>query len=421
MIKKLLLMYWYEQKDSTQEHRTFKKSYARWRKHGLSGMKSRLEKEFVHLKADYSTYIEMDKKYVSFMTRMLFVCGFVLGVVYFMLLKVELYESKTAIIVKDLNSNANQGSLELTLLGAGTSSQFQDSKVVEEYLLSLDLFTLLDKKFSLSQHYKSKDLDIVQRLSSDSTVEEALEFYRQRIIINYDEASGILHIAYAHNIPDTAQNILKFLIHNVEQEFNEFNRRRARKQLKFIVAEHEKTKQQMDLAGDILEKYQNDHNLLDPKNDAMSSSSIISSLEASLIEKKIELSTLRGYLNEHNYEIIKLKNEIQGIKTSIKNQKDSLSGNAQTTLNKILFEYEKLRLQFEFSTEVYKTSLIQLETTRLDVLKEAKTLSVLSEPNLPDGYTYPNKPRVFITLLIVFLLVYGIYSMLITIIKDHKE
>lgn len=75
----------------------------------------------------------------------------------------------------------------------------------------------------------------------------------------------------------------------------------------------------------------------------------------------------------------------------------------------------------EFDTEVYKNSLIQLETAKIDALKEAKTLSVVSRPNLPDGYTYPNKPKTFLTLIIVIFLVYGISSMLLSIIKDHKE
>ncbi|RUA00706.1 MAG: hypothetical protein DSY88_10440 [Candidatus Poseidoniales archaeon] len=95
--------------------------------------------------------------------------------------------------------------------------------------------------------------------------------------------------------------------------------------------------------------------------------------------------------------------------------------NPQLLETRVLLEYEKLKMQLEFDTEVYKNALIQLETTKLDVLKEAKTLSTVSKPNLPDGYTYPNKPKVFITLVIVILLMYGIFSMLGAIIRDHKE
>ncbi len=53
MIKKIIKLYWHEATDTTQEHRTFKKSFARWRRHGFAGMKSRLEKEYRLLKEDF--------------------------------------------------------------------------------------------------------------------------------------------------------------------------------------------------------------------------------------------------------------------------------------------------------------------------------------------------------------------------------
>ena len=96
-----------------------------------------------------------------------------------------------------------------------------------------------------------------------------------------------------------------------------------------------------------------------------------------------------------------LKTEIKEIKSSLSDAKRDLTGSGESKLNKILFEYEKLRMQLEFDTEVYKNALIQLEITKLDVLKEAKTLSIVSKPNLPDGYTYPNKSKTFVTLIIV--------------------
>ena len=176
----------------------------------------------------------------------------------------------------------------------------------------------------------------------------------------------------------------------------------------------------MEASTAALEAYQNKHLLLDPNSDVHSSSTIIASLEASLTEKKIELSTLRDYLNENHYEIIKVKSEISSREQSIERLKKGLSGNNKERLNKTLFEYERLKMAAEFDVEVYKNTLIQLETTKLEVSKEAKTLSIVSKPNLPDGYTYPDKPKVLITLLIVMLLGYSIISMLLAIIRDHK-
>lgn len=357
----------------------------------------------------------------KFNIKYAFVSMFLILNIYYLAIKSELYESKTALVVRDMSQSTTASSLGLSLLGMGTSSQLQDSKIVEEYLKSLDVYALVDQKFDLTKHYKSDAIDFVKRLPQDATTEKVLEFYNQHLVVYYDEVSGILSVAFSHVDPKKAQEILEFLVQNVEYQINEFNRRKAKKQLKFVETEFLKTKQKMESSSKILEEYQNEHLLLDPTSEATSSSGIIAQLESQLTQKKIEYSTKRRYLNEDNFELISLKNEIKEMQYSMENLKKNLTGSSDDRLNKVLFEYEKLKLQLEFDTEVYKNALIQLETTKIDVVKNDKTLSIVSQPNLPDGYTYPNKPKVFVTILIITLMLYGIVSMLGAIIRDHKE
>jgi len=349
-----------------------------------------------------------------------FLVVFIILTSYFLIIKTVLYESSATLLVRDLSSKSD-ASLGLSLLSGSSSTQLQDSMIIEQYLLSHDVFSLLDQEFKLTEHYKSDSLDIIQRATQNATIEDILEFYHSRILITYDEVSGLLKVSYSHSSSKKAQDILEFLLKKVEFDLNEFNRRKAKKQLEFIMLEHKKNKTNMDLSSKKLELYQNTHYLLDPTNEATSITSIVANLESTLTQKKIDLSTKKSYLNSNNYEVVSLKREIKEIEKSIKATKDVLTGKGSEKLNKFLFEYETLKMQFDFDIQVYTASLLQVETTKLEALKEAKTLSILSKPNLPDGYTYPNKPRVFITILITLLLFYGIFSMLLTIIKDHNE
>lgn len=351
----------------------------------------------------------------------IFLILFIMLNFYFLVIKSELYESKTELIVKDLTSAPSTSSLGLSLLGVGTSSQLQDSKIVEAYLKSLDIYTLVDQEFNLTNHYKSDAIDLIERLDSNTNIEEVLGFYNKRLSIFYDEISGILSVSFSHVDKKKAKEILEFLVLQVEAQVNEFNRRKERKQLKFVQVEFEKAKQKMNESSQKLENYQNQHFLLDPNIEASASSGIITQLEASLLEKKIEYATMSSYLKANAYELKALQKEIEEITRSISKERKALTSTTGNGLNKVLFGYEKLKLQLEFDIEVYKNALIQLETKKLAVLQEAKTLSILSQPNLPDGYTYPDKPKVFITIFIMILLVYGIISMLGAIIRDHIE
>jgi len=353
--------------------------------------------------------------------QMVFFVIFISLETYYLFIKKELYESSTAIIVKDLTKNDTSSALGLSLLGAGNSSQVQDSMVIEEYLNSLDMLILLDEEFGLIKHYKSDSLDILERLSKDASTEDILEFYRKRLNIFYDDVSSILHISFSYTDPKTAQKVVAFMLKRVEFTLNEFNRIKAKKQLEFVEKEHLKNKHKLDEASMLLEDYQNKNLVINPEHDVVVSSGIIAELETQLMQKKIELQTKKSYLNANNYELNVLEKEISEIKKALLNSKENLSGNGKNRLNKAVFEYEKLKMNLEFALEVYKTSLVQLETTKLDTIKSAKMLSVIIKPNLPDGYTYPNKPKTFITILLIILLGYGIFSMLYAIIKDHKE
>lgn len=421
MIKKLILLSWYEKEKKSEAPRTFRKNAARFKKHGLSGMMERVNKEYGQIEKDYITKSILNSRYNKARVRFLFAAFFLLALFYMLVVRSELYESRTALIVKDMQTNAVPDSLGLSLLGVGASSQLQDSKVVETYLKSLDVYKVLDRQFHLTEHYKSDAVDLISRLSEDATEEEVLEFYNRHLIVTYDEISGILTVAFSHVDPSKAKAVLEFLVRKVEDQINELNRIRAKKQLKFVETEFEKAKEKMDASSKRLEAYQNQHLLLDPGSEAAAASGVISELEATLLQKQIQYGTMSGFMKEDNYELKALQKEIDEIKRSISKERKNLTGSSEDRLNKVLFEYEKLKLAFEFDTEVYKNALIQLETTKIDVLKAAKTLSIVSQPNLPDGYTYPDKSKVFITLLLVTLLLYGIFSMLGTIIRDHKE
>ncbi|SFV75739.1 Capsular polysaccharide export system inner membrane protein KpsE [hydrothermal vent metagenome] len=421
MIKKIIEISWYEKEFVRGQHSTLKKNFLRLKQYGLKETLKQLDEDYKQLNENLVAKSRIKSKFSTLKMRWLFFSIFIMISSYYLAIKSELYESKTAFIVKSITQPSSASSLGLSLLGVGNSSQLQDSMVVEEYLRSLDMYKEVDKQFQLSKHYKSDALDFIERLPKDATQEDILKMYNEHLLIFYDEKSGILHVSFLHVNPQKAHDILQFLVTRVDYQINEFNRRRAKKELKFVQNEFIKAKQKMEQAIKNLEAYQNKHLLLDPSAEAVSKSSIIAELEGQLSQKKLEYATKKRYLNDDNFELILLQNQIKEIKKSIQNVKKRLTGKEKGKLNQVVFKYEQLKMQLKFATEVYKNTLLQLETTKIEVSKNDKTLSIVSQPNIPDGYTYPNKPKVFITIFILTLLFYGIVSMLITIIKDHKE
>lgn len=353
--------------------------------------------------------------------RIFFLVAFIVSVIYVLFIESERYQSSSSVLLKDLSSSQSSSGFDLSLLGASTSSQMQDSMVLETYLKSPELLDKLDKKFDLRKYYESDELDFINRLHNNSTKEEFLEKYLENIVVLYDQLSGILQISFYHTNPESSQKILNFILKEAENQINKYNQINTQKYLNFVNQSLEESKKTLDKSIDNLEDYQNKNLILNPTANAEAATGIISGLEAELVKKRAVLEQLKQYMSDKSFDVINLKSEIEAIQKSIKNEKSKLTGKGNSKLNLVIFEFERLKNQVEFEKEKYKQTLIQYEVAKSDMEKDAKTLQIVVQPNLPDGHTIPDRPISIINIIIVLSLFFGIVSIIIAIVKDHRD
>lgn len=352
--------------------------------------------------------------------RIFFGVIFIISLVYVLFIEVERYKSSSSVLLKDFASNQTT-EFDLSLFGGGASSQMQDSKVLQSYLNSFEMLQKLDDKFNLREYYKSDNLDFINRLGNDSTREDFLEKYIENITISYDELSGILNIGFFHSDSQTSKDILEFILKEAELQINKYNEINAKKYLSFIKTSVDKNRVSLDQTISSLEKYQNKNLVLNPTSNAETTSSIIASLEGELVKKKAQLQQLKQYMNEKSFDVKNLKNEINAINKSINITKNKLTGKGNNRLNIVLFQFERLKNQVEFEKEKYKQSLVQYEIAKNEVEKDAKILQVIVRPNLPDGHTVPDRPMAILNIIIALGLIFGVVSLVVAIIKDHRD
>lgn len=345
---------------------------------------------------------------------------FFITVFYLLFIESSLYRSSASVIVRDINTKPTSG-FDLSVLGAGTSSQMQDSKVLEAYLMSFDVLTRLENVFHLKDYYHSDAIDPLHRLYGFSTNEDFLHTYQSHLHVQYDEVSGIMTIAFDHTDANSAKAVVEFLIQHAEEQLNFYNHLRAERQLGFIKEQVQKNRLSLDAAIATLEQYQNSHKLIDPMSEITTKNTIIAQLEGELVQKRAALALMKHYMNNDSYDVKKLKTEILTMEEALKRNKAKLSGTQKDKLNKTFFEYEKLKSQVEFAKEVYAQGLTQLELATVEASQMAKALVVLTQPTLPDGIASPQYFRSLFTLIILFSLSYGIVMLLLGIIKDHKD
>jgi len=334
---------------------------------------------------------------------------------YIIFLQTELYESKTTVLIKDVKAGQSQADM-LSAMIPTTSSNMQDSKLIEKYIYSIEMFEQINQKFDLKLHYMSTDLDFLERFYY-----RYLEIYNNRLIISYDELSSTLDITFLHTDPQKAKEILAFITTQAEKKLNMYDKENGNKLLDYIKNQEKKNKKILVKSVETLLAYQNSHKTIDPSIDIKSKSGILSNLETRLVQKEIEYDNLKSYMNPQNIEVKRLRAEIVNLKKKRNDLRSQLSGVSKTELNEDLFEFEMLRSDVDFNRERYKQTLIQLDMAMIQSTQNAKNLIVITQPTLSQNYSHPDKIKNIITLFMVLFMIYGIISMIYAIIKDHKD
>lgn len=364
-------------------------------------------------------------KLPNLLLKLLFVFMLVSVSYYIAFVQTEKYASTTVLMIKDLSQEQSVSPLGSLLLSSGSEST-QDAKLLELYIGSSEMFWLLDREFNLTSYYSSGAIDPLHRLSSQAlfpfwqaSKEHLLEYYRDDLLITYDIDSSTLEVSFAHADASIAQKVVKRIVYHASQGLNRFEQENAEVILKFLKEqEQERYRLFIDSMQNLL-TYQAKHTTLDPKIEVESKNSIIATLEGELVQKEVEYKSKRQYLNPSTPEMKLLKSTMNYIQKSIASIKQKVAGKQE--LNVDISDFELLQSEVEFNKLLYSQTLAKLEETRTLVEQNTKNLIVVSQPGIADSYAYPNKLKDILTIVMVMMLLYGLLSMLITIIKDHKD
>lgn len=368
-------------------------------------------------------------KKTTWFIRILFILLFTAIGTYIVSFETEKYESSAITSLKDLSEKQEVG---LGSLLMGKSSEIiTDSKVLELYLISYDMYDYLDKKYQLSKYYASQDIDAYQRLYKDAFLpafrlnrENLLKAYSKDLFVIFDNLSQTLMLGFAHADRNTSQEVLKDIIKFSDETINAFSRENAKISLSFIDEQVKENRAFFIKAIKQLIAYQYKHKTFDPSLDAERKNTILAELEAELAKKEVEYSSKKktGW-NINGYEMKTLRANITDIKHSIEKFKKDLSGNKENAseLNVNVYDFEILKHEMEFAREVYKETLINQEKLKIEVNQNAKHLVVITKPTKPDSYTYPDKVWDLFTLFLTLLFLYSILMTAMTILRDHRD
>ncbi len=351
---------------------------------------------------------------------LLVILPFVVVAAYLFLVAADRYGSETRFTVRDSGSPAGSDSLDLaTILTGGGGSARQDAYLIRDYIRSPDLLGRLDAVLGVRAAWSSPDIDFVWRLAGDASAEDFLEYYRDMVVVTFNTETSIVIVELQSFDAAGTQRMLQMILAESERLVNEISNRLARDQLDFINGEIDANMSRLKQSKAVLLAFQNEYEVVDPRDVAGLVTSVIARMEASLAEDRAELTALKGYLDKSAPAVVSLRGRIAAKVDQIKQEKTRLTGGGNARLNKIMARYEELRFDVEFASERYRLALLSLERAQLDASKKVKSLVVVSRPNLPDEAIYPDRIYILATLGAFLLMGFGILGVIFAVIREH--
>lgn len=356
------------------------------------------------------------------------VCGILVPLViialYLFLVAQDRYVSESVVVVKQVGevSTPTAGGLG-ALLGTDNTS-VEDSRYLKEYVESYDMLKHLDQSLHFRQAFQGNGYDKIFQLRDDASREQLLKYYNSRLTVELDETTSLLTIRTEGFTPEFALKFNNAVLQESDRFVNAISQQVAREQLKYSEDQYKDATARLTKAREEVLNYQNNNQMLDPQSNAEAVSKVMNSLRASLSDLQTQERTLLSYLNPDTPQVIALRSQIQAVQQQISNEQSKLTAsgdNDSGKLNRKALQFEALKAEVEFNTDLYKVSLSSLEKSKLDAVRKLKSLIKISSPQLAEDSLYPRRLYILLSFFLILTLIYGFIRLAISIVRDHQD
>ncbi|MCD4483019.1 hypothetical protein LQR31_00820 [Chromobacterium vaccinii] len=340
---------------------------------------------------------------------------------YFATLSQDRYVSEAKVVVKR-GADDKASSLDLgALLGGGVSTLREDAMLLQQYIRSSDMLTRLDQALNLKQAFgQPAGWDWFYRLPSDAVREDFLDYYRNRVDVQFDDKTSLLVIRSQGFTPEFAQKLNRAILAESERFINELSHKISREDMAFAQREVDSAYTELSRAREKLLAYQNRNGLIDPHAQAQAAGQLVAELEGKQAQMEAELRNLQSYLQSDSPQVVSARNALDALKTQIVHEKAKLASPNDGKLNRKASQFQEMRAWVEFRTDLYRLALTALEKAKVAAAHKQKSLAVISSPQLPELAEYPRRLYTLASLLLITSLLYGIARLALSIIEDHK-
>lgn len=331
------------------------------------------------------------------------------------------YLSESIVVVKQVSEASGTDMSGLGILLGANNTNVEDARYLKTYIESPDMLNRLDQRLSLRKAFKGNGSDPIFQLKGDASKEDLLDYYRSRVSVVLNEQNHLLTITAQGFTNDFTLALNQAILAESDLFINDISQKVAKEQMVYAETQLKEASTRLAQSKEALLAYQNQNQMFDPMSNAQAINTLVAGFQAQLADLKTQERTLLSYLNPDAPQVVALRSQILALQQQIGIEQSKLTSNSGTKLNRQALQFESLKADVEFATDLYRLSLGALEKSRLEAVRKLKNLVVISSPQLAQESIYPRKLYILSSAFMILLLIYGFIRLTLSVIRDHRE
>lgn len=341
--------------------------------------------------------------------------------VYFGAVASDIYISESSFVVRSPKNQASLTGFGALLQGSGFSRSQDDSYTVQEYMRSRTALEQLQQELPVKSFYDSQG-DILSRFNGfklNDSQEAFFRYFKDRLSIDLDSISGIATLRVRAFKPEEGQQINQKLLNLGEELINRLNERARKDTLEYAEQAVENAEKNVSDTAEALSKYRIKNKIFDLPAQSGVQLSLISTLKSELIRVETQLAQLVS-ITPDNPQVPALEMRQKSLRKEIEQQSKNLSGSNNSIATQTA-EYQRLVLANELAQQQLTAAMTSLQNTRGEADRQQLYLEVINKPSQPDWALEPHRLYNILATFIIGLMLYGVLSLLIASIREHKN
>lgn len=347
---------------------------------------------------------------------------------YFFLVASDQYAAEFRFVVRDAKSataGTSVGGLP-NLPGGGTMpSSSVENYMVADFIGSKQAIESIEKRIDLKKIYARPDVDWLSRFKGSQTTERFSAYWREVVHAEYDQITGLGSTRVRAFAPEDAYLIATTLLSLSEELVNEIANRPQRDAIKFAENDLRRAEDRLKQVRVELTKFRNTEQIIEPGGNVVASNiALAQTLRANLSQLETELSSL----HKQNPDLSASAPVSSALKQRIKATREQLTQieaqvatarDGSTPLSKVVADYEALDLERQFAQNSVLAAQQALEQARAKALSQQVYVTAYVHPILPQTATYPKRLQSVIVVALIAVLVWTIFALMISSIREH--